>query len=62
MKLGTGKNKYKFKFIYEMTNRTTIKNVYADTIEEAKKLFEEYYKDCLDVRILSITKLEVQIK
>lgn len=58
MKLGNGKNKYKFKFIYEMTNRVTIKNVYADNIEEAKKLFEEYYKDCLDVRILNITLLE----
>ncbi len=58
MKLGTGKIKYKFKFIYEITNRVTIKNVYADNIEEAKKLFEEYYKDCLDVRILDISEVE----
>ena len=58
MKLGTGKIKYKFKFIYEITNRITIKNVYANNIEEAKKLFEEYYKDCLDVRILDISEVE----
>lgn len=58
MKLGNGKNKYKFKLIYEITNRVTIKYVYADNIEEAKKLFSEYYKDCLDVRILNITLLE----
>ena len=58
MKLGNGKNKYKFKLIYEITNRITIKNVYADNIQEAKKLFEEYYKDCLDVRILNITLLK----
>lgn len=58
MKLGTGEIKYKFKFIYEITNRVTIKNVYADNIEEAKKLFEEYYKDCLDVRILDISEVE----
>ena len=57
MKLGTGKNKYKFKFIYELTNRVTVKNVYADNIEDAKKLFEEYYKDYLDVRILKIELL-----
>ena len=58
MKLGTGKNKYKFKFKYELTNRTTVKNVYADGLEEAINLFEEYYKDCLDVRILEIDKVE----
>ena len=57
MKLGTGKNKYKFKIIYELTNRVTIKNVYADNIEEALDLFEEYYKDYLDVRILKIEEL-----
>ena len=33
MKLGTGKNKYKFKLIYEITNRVTIKNVYADNFK-----------------------------
>lgn len=57
MKLGTGKNKYKFKIIYELTNRVTIKNVYADNIEEALNLFDEYYKDYLDVRILKIEEL-----
>ncbi len=57
MKLGTGKIKYKFKFKYEITDRTTIKNVYADSLEEAKELFAEYYKDCLDVRILSIEEV-----
>ena len=57
MKLGTGKNKYKFKFKYEITDRTTIKNVYADSLEEAKELFAGYYKECLDVRILSIERV-----
>lgn len=58
MKLGNGKNKYRFKFVYETTNRKTYKNVYADNVEEAEKLFAEYYKDCLDVRILNIEEVE----
>ena len=44
-KLGTGTVKYKIKFIYTNTNRSAIKYVYADTIEEAKELFNNYYKD-----------------
>lgn len=44
-KLGTGNKKYKVKFIYTDTNRSAIKYVYADTIEEAKELFNNYYKD-----------------
>lgn len=44
-KIGTGTVKYKIKFIYTNTNRSAIKYVYADTIEEAKELFNNYYKD-----------------
>ena len=44
-KLGRGTVKYKIKFIYTDTNRSAIKYVYADTIEEAKELFNNYYKD-----------------
>ena len=58
MKLGNGKIKFKFKFIYELTNRTAIKYVYADSLEEAKALFSEKYSDCLDVRILDIFIME----
>lgn len=44
-KLGTGNKKYKVKFIYAETKRSAIKYVYANTIEEAKELFNNYYKD-----------------
>lgn len=45
MKLGKGNKIYKFKFKYIETGRIAIKNVYADTIEEAKNLFNKEYKD-----------------
>lgn len=54
MKLGNGNIKFKIKFVYELTNRVSIKYVYANTKEEALKLFGEEYKECKDVRILDI--------
>ncbi len=54
MKLGNGKIKFKFKFVYKLTGRVAIKYVYADTLEEAKALFSKEYSDCLDVKILDI--------
>lgn len=57
MKLGTGNNKYKIKFKYKENSRIAIKNVYADNIEEAKRLFTEKYKD-LDIEVLKIELLE----
>ena len=44
MKLGNGNCNYVFKCRYKNTGRTSIKNVYADTYEEAKELFEKEYK------------------
>ena len=58
MKLGNGRIKFKFKFIYESTNIIAIKYVYADSLEEAKTLFNEKYSDYLDVSILEINKIE----
>lgn len=57
MKLGTGNNKYKIKFKYKENSRIAIKNVYADSLEEAKTLFKEKYKD-LDIEVLKIELLE----
>ena len=57
MKLGTGNNKYKIKFKYKENSRIAIKNVYADSLEEAKRLFKEKYKD-LDIEVLKIELLE----
>lgn len=57
-KLGTGTVKYKIKFIYTNTNRSAIKYVYANTIEEAKELFNNYYKD-FKVQIKEITEEDV---
>lgn len=57
MKLGTGNNKYKIKFKYKENSRIAIKNVYADSLEEAKILFKEKYKD-LDIEVLKIELLE----
>lgn len=57
MKLGTGNNKYKIKFKYIETGRISIKNVYADNIEEAKRLFNEKYIN-YNVEIIATEKLE----
>lgn len=57
MKLGYGKNKYKIKFKYIETERTTIKNVYADSIEEAKRLFDNEYED-YKIEIINIEQLK----
>ena len=57
-KLGTGTVKYKIKFIYTNTNRSAIKYVYANTVEEAKELFNNYYKD-FKVQIKEITEEDV---
>lgn len=54
MKLGNGNIKYQIKFIYELTNKKSYKFVYANSCEEALKLFEKEYSECKDVRILSI--------
>lgn len=43
-KLGTGNKKYKVKFIYAETKRSAIKYVYANTVEEAKDIFNNFYK------------------
>lgn len=44
-KLGIGIKKFKIKFQYTDTKRTAIKYVYADTLEEARKIFNNYYKN-----------------
>ena len=44
-KLGKGMKKFKIKFQYIDTKSTAIKYVYADTAEEAKKVFDDYYKN-----------------
>lgn len=43
-RLGTGNKKYKVKFIYADTKRSAIKYVYANTVEEAKDIFNNFYK------------------
>ena len=57
MKLGTGNNKYKIKFKYIETGRISIKNVYADNIEEAKRLFNKEYES-FEVEVLKIELME----
>lgn len=57
MKLGTGNNKYKIKFKYKENSRIAIKNVYADDIEEAKRLFNKEYES-FEVEVLKIELLE----
>ena len=44
-KLEKGMKKFKIKFQYIDTKSTAIKYVYADTAEEAKKIFSAHYKD-----------------
>lgn len=57
-KLGTGTVKYKIRFVYIDTNRSAIKYVYANNLEEAKELFNNYYKD-FKVQIKEITEEDV---
>lgn len=57
MKLGTGKNKYRIKLMYIERERITNKNVYADSEEEAMKLFKEHYKN-FNIKILGIKEAE----
>ena len=57
MKLGTGNYKYKIKFKYKENGRIAIKNVYADNIEEAKRLFNKEYES-FEVEVLKIELME----
>lgn len=57
MKLGTGNYKYKIKFKYKENSRIAIKNVYADNIEEAKRLFNKEYES-FEVEVLKIELME----
>lgn len=57
MKLGTGKNKYRVKFMYKETERITNKNIYADSEEEAMTLFKNTYRS-YDIKILGIKEVE----
>lgn len=57
MKLGTGNKKYKIKFMYIETQRITIKYVYADSEEEAIKLFDEVWSGSLGIKRLSIEEV-----
>lgn len=57
MKSGTGSNKYKIKFKNLETGRVSIKNVYADNIEEAKRLFNKEYES-FEVEVLKIELME----
>ena len=57
-KLGTGTVKYKIKFIYTDTNRSAIKYVYANTVEEAKDIFNNFYKG-YKIKIKEITEENV---
>lgn len=57
MKLGIGNNKYKIKFKYKENSRIAIKNVYADNIEEAKRLFNKEYES-FEVEVLKIELME----
>lgn len=52
-KLGPENKKYKVKFVYANTNRSAIKYVYADNLEEAKDIFNNYYK-CYKVEIKEV--------
>ena len=53
MKLGIGNNKYKIKYKYKENSRIAIKNVYADNIEEAKRLFNKEYEN-FDIEVLKL--------
>lgn len=57
-KLGTGTVKYKIRFVYIDTNRSAIKYVYADNLEEAKDIFNNYYKG-YKVKIKEIKESQV---
>ena len=58
MKLGTGNKKYKIKFMYIETQRTSIKYVYADIEEEAIKLFDENCRGNFNIKRLSIEEMK----
>jgi len=56
MKLGNGNNKYKIKFKYINTGRTSIKNVYADSKEDAMQLFNKEYIN-YSIEIISLEEI-----
>lgn len=58
MKYGTGigNKKYKFKFEFKNNKRITVKNIKADNLEQARKLFNAIYKD-YNVEILEVSEV-----
>lgn len=60
MKLGNGSKKFKIKFMFTDNERVSIKNVYADCIDDAIELFIKKYES-FSVKILEISEVTTNV-